>query len=942
MKLRCVHVLTHALMYFCVSMDARTHIYIYACTQDVASLEYELPEDFEDEEIDEDNVWTREDTKEMGDNPFGLDDDEEEEEEDDEEEEEEEDDEYDDDEEDNDEEEGDEVFDAFDRLDEDEEDDDDDDEVGDEGYRDVLRAARKGDTHDGSARRTRTNVDVITEIHPESQFNIDPSAYTSGAAELTVGDLTAAAMNGAADEKNIGNNAKKLHKTLGKILGATNASSKGASRAKSGNGPESVPLPSNIRDRFDRQVGYEQTSKDVAMWQDMVKHNREARTIRFPRPSELAPRPLASVAEIISSGPSSSKTAKGGNDKKKKEDNGGGDGDGNGRPTLERQVEDLLREAGAMTARDIASGEQDAMLTKGVTNTDDLRERQAKLLKMRSLMFQHEIKAKRLKKIKSKEYRRKLKKAEKRKIEKEFENGDADIDDIAEEDPEHIRELSLRAEKDRAVERISLKHSNSSKWAKRIIQRGVKHSGGREMQAALGEQLAIGRKKREGTKAFGHNKPVTGTSSDDEDGDSSAEEFDDDVDDDDNADNAIDDDGGEPPKGLLALPFMQRAMQKKKREADRAEQEMFARQEKQNESDSGDDDDDYQDEDEDDAFASKSAHNGRMRFGGASQKAAVISDDDEYDSGDDDAGNDEAMRTRGAPTEDEDGLDARDSLHRGPSTSGRTHKPTKPTKAASCGHTTRDTSLVTAPESATRTENTPADSVEKEADDVARESRSHMTPAVDARKQSSYENSQAYQRKLVQEAFAGDDVADDFAQLKRQEVDAELPVVEEMSALPGWGLWSNQQKKPKWMVRQEEAQRKQRKIAASKRADKGLKNVIISEKFNKKAAKYSAEELPHECRSKLVYEASLSTPLAPELNTVGNFKVMSRPKVLKTPGAPIPAPQASRKFAKVDVQKNTVNSSRVVINPLSAMAERKGVTVVKEKRQKQFRRKKNV
>ena len=63
-----------------------------------------------------------------------------------------------------------------------------------------------------------------------------------------------------------------------------------------------------------------------------------------------------------------------------------------------------------MTARDIASGEQDAMLTKGVTNTDDLRERQAKLLKMRSLMFQHEIKAKRLKKIKSKEYRRKLKK----------------------------------------------------------------------------------------------------------------------------------------------------------------------------------------------------------------------------------------------------------------------------------------------------------------------------------------------------------------------------------------------------------------------------------------------------------------------------------------------------------------------------------------------------
>jgi hypothetical protein len=42
---------------------------------------------------------------------------------------------------------------------------------------------------------------------------------------------------------------------------------------------------------------------------------------------------------------------------------------------------------------------------------EEARERQNRLAKMRALLFYHELKAKRLKKIKSKEYRRKLKKA---------------------------------------------------------------------------------------------------------------------------------------------------------------------------------------------------------------------------------------------------------------------------------------------------------------------------------------------------------------------------------------------------------------------------------------------------------------------------------------------------------------------------------------------------
>jgi U3 small nucleolar RNA-associated protein 14 len=48
----------------------------------------------------------------------------------------------------------------------------------------------------------------------------------------------------------------------------------------------------------------------------------------------------------------------------------------------------------------------------------------------------------------------------------------------------------------------------------------------------------------------------------------------------------------------------------------------------------------------------------------------------------------------------------------------------------------------------------------------------------------------------------------EFAADKAAEVGAELPHVEEPSALPGWGVWQEQQRNPKWMkVAKDKAQR---------------------------------------------------------------------------------------------------------------------------------------
>lgn len=60
---------------------------------------------------------------------------------------------------------------------------------------------------------------------------------------------------------------------------------------------------------------------------------------------------------------------------------------------------------------------------------EELRERQNRLAKTRALLYYHEAKAKRLKKIKSKEYRRQMKRADKRKADK---LGSADGGDAAE------------------------------------------------------------------------------------------------------------------------------------------------------------------------------------------------------------------------------------------------------------------------------------------------------------------------------------------------------------------------------------------------------------------------------------------------------------------------------------------------------------------------------
>lgn len=112
---------------------------------------------------------------------------------------------------------------------------------------------------------------------------------------------------------------------------------------------------------------------------------------------------------------------------------------------------------------------------------EEAKLRHKELQRMRALLSYQEIKLKRQGKIKSKRYHRILKKEKLKKGMEEFENEKKNNPEVA---IEKLNEL----EKLRALERASLKHKNTGKWAKHNKLRSKYDDSAR---IALSEQLEL-------------------------------------------------------------------------------------------------------------------------------------------------------------------------------------------------------------------------------------------------------------------------------------------------------------------------------------------------------------------------------------------------------------------------------------------------------------------
>lgn len=275
----------------------------------------------------------------------------------------------------------------------------------------------------------------------------------------------------------------------------------------------SVPLLGASKAAVIRQEQYEVTKAEVTRWQPEVKKNREAASLSFPLRAQPAPH-VSTKTLTAELNPTSS---------------------------LEADIASLLKGAGEENVQAFEA------LAMNNMSPEDVKARQAELAKMRSLLFFHEIKCRRIARIKSKKF------AKVHKKKKGGANPGADDDDIEFEEGAD-GEAAEKRERARIKERMTLKHRNTSKWVTRQLHRG----GGKEKgtRQAIEQQLRLAEDlKRKVERLSG--------SSDDAAGDFSG--------DDENLDSlrrGVENHEAEAQhKGLHAMAFMKRARDKGKAQA---------------------------------------------------------------------------------------------------------------------------------------------------------------------------------------------------------------------------------------------------------------------------------------------------------------------------------------------------------------------------------------
>lgn len=187
-------------------------------------------------------------------------------------------------------------------------------------------------------------------------------------------------------------------------------------------------------ERAMRAVAYDKAAVEVTKWQPTVKAQREADHVSFPLNAVKSAETSASLADKFT-------------------------------PTtlLERQVAEILKSSTAAAESTKSMFTPAEELALQAMTPDEARERRKELAKMRALQSYFTAKARRMKKIKSKRYRKIQKKARLKQQDKEHE--------LLMSNPELAEAERLKAERLRAEERLTLKHKNKSQWVKTMLSR---------------------------------------------------------------------------------------------------------------------------------------------------------------------------------------------------------------------------------------------------------------------------------------------------------------------------------------------------------------------------------------------------------------------------------------------------------------------------------------
>ncbi|KAI9809687.1 MAG: hypothetical protein M1825_000119 [Sarcosagium campestre] len=639
-----------------------------------------------------------------------------------------------------------------------------------------------------------------------------------------------------------------------------------------------VPLVKRQQDQLDRAAAYVKSKETLDRWVDTVKHNRRAEHLSFPLsdPNDPHSRQSERMRPPTVSAPITD---------------------------LEGAIQNILKESGLQP-----SGGQDGeekiraheQLQSNKMSLEEVKARQAQLRMARDLLFHEEKRAKQIKKIKSRAYRR----VHRKQREREEADTQASLAAAGLSLPEDELE---RHDRRRAEERMGSRHKES-RWARALKTSGRSawdedaRSGVIEM-AKRDEEL---RRRIEG-RAVGygdHDGSVLGSSdSSDDDGtyddeallrqlDKSSERRDDDL-------RKLG-----PSSKIASLKFMQRAEAGRKAENDAITADLR----RELTSQTG------QDSDSDDpkpvgrklyGLATPQSTRSNMQSSQNIGEFEEAFDSDEADEPSQEVSsktrasgaevarkfsNPQSTQNRRSAMPSKDAAEGQ-SLHPNPFSSAKI-SPAYPVSAASLRQS-QDEQGALRDRSPPDPENLQESLVDPNSggkkDSSHTKSGTHEAkPDSENEQDSGVEEHGEVQSKtqqaLILRAFAGDDDVKEFRQEKKQVIEHEEEKVIDNS-LPGWGNWVGAGVSKKSIKTNSKSITRIGGIKADSRKDAKLDRVILNEKRN---AKYLASALPHPFETREQYERSLRLPVGPEWTTKETFQSATKPRILYKRGVIAP------------------------------------------------------
>ena len=632
--------------------------------------------------------------------------------------------------------------------------------------------------------------------------------------------------------------------------------------------------------RKNRIAGYQATNKKLTeTWSGTINSNLAAEHLHFPLNKESAVTSTESFA---------AKTPK------------------RQQSELEADIQKVLLESGA--SKDAVARYEAQLRAEAEAGRREKRrsakEGEEEERRMGLQMYYQQLKARRRAKIKSKSFR-KLERQRKAEL-KEME-----IAEMIENDPEAALDIEMKADRDRILERATLRHKSDSKWAKKAKVKGL--SKVPEIKKVLAEKARIGNElTRKMSSVSNGLTSDRGNDTYDLDGDDEeAMMNNEDVNvfansDDDDENNARERDDYETGAAMDA--------EREEREMDDEERVEEILQESAGQKVSAP------------MFAGKSvvlsstAGGRKVNVSGNVTIAntnlfkevgfADIKDDIDLDGNGASVTTSElpstsaAAAAAGKPSENDEDKEANPWLHVPAGSAASIHKKSKQNK--------KDKEVESGADGDSSEEggNKLAANGESDSDDEDENDRKGLDLIAASEDQ----------KRLVREAFA-DDESDVELELQREK-DAEIEELagvkdSKADVLPGWGSWAGEgvvesQRAKERRLRREKEEDERRKAILEKvrviRKDRDLKHVVINEKVDKKAAIYKAKMAPIGTTQEH-YERMLSVPVGKEWQTSIAHRRMIVPKITVEKGKVIKPLAAPKKLNDIVHKKNT-NSSK--------------------------------